>query len=505
MTEPRRSPWHAVREFATHWLIGGAILAATGFVPEEWLARLLAGLRVPADALHLWGAGMDLRVLLVGAGSAAVVGDVAWRSRRRTARAEVGTQATIAPDPPVATAAERPSIAVLPFANLSHDPDQEFFSDGIADDIITELSRSRVLFVIARNSSFTYRGRSVDVREVARELGVRYVLEGSARRDGTALRVNAQLIDAETGTHVWAERYDRAVTDMFAMQDEITRAVVLAIRPAVAEAELRRALRRPPESLGAWEAYQRALGLMSRLNLPDTQKAEALLRRAIALDSTFGPAYGALSHSEGRQIVIGAAPQIDAALRSSEAHSRRAVELDPHDADAHAALANVLTMRGEWDAGLAEARSAVGINPDSANAVRSLGTSLLFAGHPVEARVALTEALRLSPRDPFTYIALSQITLAHYQERDYDAAIGSARRAMAEQPENILSHRYLAAALGQLGRTEEARVALARAISLAPRTFDFYVRARPPWYRPELYDHLLDGLRKAGWSGAASA
>jgi TolB-like protein len=167
---------------------------------------------------------------------------------------------------------DKPSIAVLPFENLSADPEQEYFSNGVAEDIITELSRSRSLFVIARNSSFTYRGRSVDVRQMARELGVRYVLEGSVRRSGSRVRVAAQLIDAETGNHIWAERYDRGLEDVFAVQDEITAAVVIAILPAVADVELRRALRKPPESLGAWEAYQRGLWHTAKHTLADTKQ-----------------------------------------------------------------------------------------------------------------------------------------------------------------------------------------------------------------------------------------
>ena len=167
---------------------------------------------------------------------------------------------------------DKPSIAVLAFTNMSGDPEQEYFSDGIADDIITELSRSRSLFVIARNSSFTYKGRAVDVKQVARELGVRYVLEGSVRRSGGRVRVIAQLIDAETGNHIWAERYDRAIEDVFAVQDEITNAIVAAIRPAVADAEFQRALRKPPESLGAWEAYFAACGTTDKKLPPITSE-----------------------------------------------------------------------------------------------------------------------------------------------------------------------------------------------------------------------------------------
>jgi TolB-like protein len=192
---------------------------------------------------------------------------------------------------------DKPSIAVLAFDNLSGDPEQEYFSDGISEDIIAELSRSRSLFVIARNSSFTYRGKSVDVRQVARDLGVRYVLEGSVRRIANKVRVVAQLIDAGSGNHIWAERYDRALEDVFAVQDEITSAVITAIIPAVADAELGRILRKPPESLGAWESYQRGLWHVARANLSDSEQANELFRRAIALDATFASAYAALASS----------------------------------------------------------------------------------------------------------------------------------------------------------------------------------------------------------------
>jgi adenylate cyclase len=178
---------------------------------------------------------------------------------------------------------------------MSGDLEQEYFSDGIAEDIITELSRSRSLFVIARNSSFTYKGRAVDIKNIARELGVRYVLEGSMRRSGGRVRVVAQLIDAQTGNHIWAERYDRALEDVFAVQDEITTAVVTAILPAVADAELRRVLRKPPESLGAWEAYQRGLWHIAQASREDNERAQQFLQRAVSLDASFAPAYVAMA------------------------------------------------------------------------------------------------------------------------------------------------------------------------------------------------------------------
>jgi TolB-like protein len=221
MGEHRKNVWEHAQEHATHWLVGGAILALTGFAPEEWLARTVDTLHISPAVLHLWNAGIDIRLVPICVGVAFIVGDALWRrGRTPAAAADAPTTATKAPARSVAPATEtsaalplpdRPSIAVLPFANLSGDPEQEYFSDGVADDIITELSRDRALFVIARNSSFTYRGRSIDIRQVGRELGVRYVVEGSVRRETGRVRVTAQLIDATNGSHVWAERYDRAL------------------------------------------------------------------------------------------------------------------------------------------------------------------------------------------------------------------------------------------------------------------------------------------------------
>ena len=241
--------------------------------------------------------------------------------------------------------AGKPSIAVLPFRNSSADLEKEFFSDGIADDIITELSRSRSLFVIARNSSFTYRGQPVDVKRVAHELGVRYVVEGSVRRDAGRVRINAQLLEAETGNHIWAERYDREVEQIFATQDEITLAVIAAIQPAVANAEFRRSLRRPPESLRAWEAYQRGLWHMRRANPAENDQAKELFQRAVTLDSMFAPAYAAMamiSMYEG--FAFGTLPLHEAA-RLTTGWARRAVEIDPEDSDTQAVLAWTTAMK----------------------------------------------------------------------------------------------------------------------------------------------------------------
>ncbi len=396
---------------------------------------------------------------------------------------------------------DKPSIAVLAFTNMSGDPEQEYFSDGIADDIITELSRSRSLFVIARSSSFTYKGHAVDIRQVARELGVRYVLEGSVRRSSGRARVVAQLIDAEAGNHIWAERYDRALEDVFAIQDDITAAVATAIAPVIAEAESRRVLRKPPESLGAWEAYQRGLWHMAKANRAEYEEAQKFLQRAVLLDATFASAHVALAMNCLWQGQVFAALPLQEAGFLTRHWAQKAVELDPSDADAHAMLAWAKGMGGINDEARDGVSLAVALNPNSVLVNTTLGVLRLFDGHPADARVALREALRLDPRHPLNCIPLLQIGVSYYFQGDYASAADAARRVVAQFPNMPLGHRYVAASLGQLGHKEEARAALQRAVETAPRTFDLYVRSRPPWFRPEDHEHMLEGLRKAGWQG----
>jgi adenylate cyclase len=395
---------------------------------------------------------------------------------------------------------DKPSIAVLAFTNMSGDPDQEYFSDGIADDIITELSRSRSLFVIARNSSFTYKGRAVDIRQVARELGVRYVLEGSVRRSGGRVRVVAQLIDAETGNHIWAERFDRALEDVFAIQDEITAAVAAAIVPAIAEAELRRTLRKTPESLGTWEAYQRAMWHMAKANRADYEQAQHFLQRAVSLDPAFAPAHVFLAMNHMWQGQVFAGRPLQEAGRLARISAQKAVELDPNDADAQAMCAWAKGMEGINDEIRDGVSLAVGLNPNSVLVNTALGVLRLFDGQPVHARTALLKALRLNPRHPLNCIPLLQIGVSYYFEGDYASAAGAARRVVAQFPGMPLAHRYVAASLGQLDH-QDARAALRRAIEVSPQTFDLYVRSRPPWFRRDDHEHMLDGLRKAGWQG----
>jgi adenylate cyclase len=396
------------------------------------------------------------------------------------------------------TVPDKPSVAVLPFANMSSDPEQEFFADGISEDVITALSRYPSLFVIARNSSFSYKGRAVDVKKVGRELGVRYVLEGSLRKFGNRIRVTAQLVEAETGKHVWAERYDRDLAGIFALQDEITGAVTVAVTPAIADAELRRAMRKQPANLDAWAAYQRGLWHLTKATADDNEVAQRHFEQAIDLDSSFSGGYRGLAMAQFEAAAFQKCSLSDM-QRSVEPLARRAVALDGADAEARSCLGLALLLRGDHDGALAEHERALMISPNLAFAHGQTGTTLVFSGQPEEGLASLHTSIRLDPRDTFSAIRLMHIASALYFSGKYEAAVEAAKRTIRSYPDFPLTYRWFAAALAQAGKIDEAKEALDRAIAIAPVSFDMYVRSRAPWMRPEDQAHILEGLRKAGW------
>ena len=403
--------------------------------------------------------------------------------------------------PERSTPPDRPSIAVLPFTNMSGDPDLEFFSDGIAEDMTTELSRTRWLSVIARNSSFMYKGHPSAGKWMARGLGVRYVLGGSVRRSGERLRISVRLADAEAGNQIWAERYDRKLTDVFAMQDEIAATTTIAVHRALTDVELRRSLWRPVENLSAWEAYQRGLWHMSKSNLPDHERAIAFFNLAIELDASFAPGCAALARAFLVSALEYTSLPLAEAMEIAETWARRAIEVDPGDADSHAALAHAMWFAGDTAGALEHVSIALAGNPNSPWANLVNGLALAANGNLREGRDALLTALRLNPRDQTNKITARQIAPTYYFERNYLSAVDTARRAISLDPEFSGPYRWLAAALAQLGRTDEARAALNRAIGTSDQSFALYVRSCPPWFRPEYHEHMLDGLRKAGWQG----
>jgi adenylate cyclase len=488
--------WHSLREHATHWAVGGVLIAATGFAPEEWFARTVEHLHLPENALHLWNAGIDVRVLPISVGVAFIVGDIL----RRKYREQPTTAPTSEASPEALPLPDRPSIAVLPFANLSGDPEQEYFSDGVADDIITELSRDRALFVIARNSSFTYRGQSIDIKQVGRELGVRYIVEGSVRREAGRIRVTAQLIDAISGSHMWAERYDRALEHVFDVQDEIAAAVATAIVPALGNAEQRRLLRQPPGNLSAWETYQRGLWHLSEVTPEATAEARRLFRKAAELDPGFASARTGLAYTYLRDAAAHGVLPYEQAPALIAAEARKALEIDASDSEAEALLGHALWY-SDRDAALVHAERAVSLNRNSPFAHSTKGANLVFLGRYAEGREELRIGLRLNPRDFRSTLALNAIISSYFFERDYVAAIEAAKRCLLEHPSFHPPRTLLVAALGQLGRQAEAAAALKDYEQIAPDVLDARVRHRPPFISPEHQTLIIEGMRKAGWQG----
>lgn len=416
-------------------------------------------------------------------------------------------EVTCQPSPPAVAAApapaltlpDKPSIAVLSFTNMTGDADNEYFGDGIAEDVITSLSRNPFLFVIARNSSFTYKGRAVAVKQIGRELGVGYVLEGSVRRSGTLVRITAQLIDARSGGHVWAERYDRELTDIFGVQDEITDTVATAIAPTIAHRERHQSLRKAPENLSAWEAYQRGRWHIGRMTVADFEAAKTFFRRAVALDPALAPAYAGLANAVLTEVVLFQTRSVAEALAEALPVIHTAIAADPRHAGGHINNGIAMIMKGQCELAVAEARHALSIDPNHAGAYFMLGNALCFSGRPREALDAISSGLRHDPYAPQGYFPRSHVVIAHYFLREYETAVDAAGAVLRSYPGHPWVNIWLAAALGQLDRLDEARAALKTAMAL--KTFDRLARHRPPYTRPEDHEHKLEGLRKAGWEG----
>ncbi len=396
---------------------------------------------------------------------------------------------------------EKPSIAVLPFDNMSGDPEQEYFADGITEDLITALSKIRWFFVIARNSTFTYKGQAVEVKQVAEELGVRYVLEGSVRKAGDRVRITAQLIDATTGRHVWAERYDRSLDDIFALQDEMTQTIVGAVEPELSAAERERAANKPPESLDAWETYQRGLWHLLRFTRDDVIEAEHLFQKVHELDPTFATAYAFESYAHYLDTMLGFSEEPEKSLEAGYAAAKKALALDDKDAVAYFALGRVSMMRGQHDASVAELEKAIELNPSFAMAHHGLGFALVLSGRLEEAGEALDNAVRLSPRDPILWGTMSFRSVACNLLGQYEMAAEWARKAIQEPRSaggGYWSHAVLASALGNLGRIDEANAAIEEALKSKPDLCIAYIKKTLPTKYPNGLDAYLDGLRKAG-------
>ena len=391
---------------------------------------------------------------------------------------------------------DRPSIAVLPFQNMSGDPEQEYFADGIVEDVITALSRFKSLFVIARNSSFTYKGKAVDIKQVGRELGVRYVLEGSIRKVGNRVRITGQLIDAANATHVWAGRFDREIDDVFALQDELAQTVVSAVEPNLRSAEIARKKTVSTENLAAYDLYLRALSELDPITKDGLERAEALLRRAIQLDPHYSDAWAALASALGRQIVGDWRTGTELTSEVQQAASM-AIKLDPENGEALGVAAWALAiLGGPLDQAADFARRAVMVHPNSAVVRAHCGWALVYSGDFEEALMHLQVGRRMDPLDPRFHQAQNAMAAAYFFQRDFQKALELARGVVARVPTHPVSLRWIAASLVHLGKLDEARAAIQKLRQAYPDFTVSKVRSyfRHPWMT-ELY---LDALRAAG-------
>ena len=390
----------------------------------------------------------------------------------------------------------KPSIAVLPFTNMSGDAEQEYFSDGMTEDLITDLSKISALFVIARNSSFAYKGRSVKVQEIGRDLGVRFVLEGSIRKAGNRVRITAQLIDAASGGHLWAERFDRDLTDIFATQDEVVEKIVGALAVNLTHGEAKRLRRRGTASVEAYETWLRARECLNRSTRDGVAQAKTIYRRAIELDPNFAVAHAGLTLALIADYVSDWAEDPAQALDEAERWGRRAVELNDQEPLSHMALGSVLLWRRDLDGALAEFRRMIALDPNFAQGHSATGLALMYAGRPAEALEAIAVAMRLDPHH--SGIVLHFLAQANFSLGNYEAAVEQLRRRIARTPGTDSSRMLLAACYGHLGRHEEARAMWAELMQVNP---DFSLAQRErvlPYKDPRDFQRIAEGLAKAG-------
>ena len=393
---------------------------------------------------------------------------------------------------------ERPSIAVLPFANMSGDSKQDYFIDGITEDLTTDLARMQWLFVVASSSTFPYKSAAIDVKQVGRELGARYLLDGSVRRNKDRLRINARLLDTQSGAQVWAERYDRDVDDIFDLQDEIGRLICTSVGLSVPEAELSRVRQKHPRNLTAWDRYLLALAAHRETTKVGFDRAIVLLAEAISLEPDFATAYARLAHAYVRAAHFGWAGPGATAIEQARVHARTALALDPQNAFALDALASVHSYLGEVDAAAAAARSALAIDPSISAAYGTLANALAFAGQADAAIKVVEECRQLSPRDPDRSSVQMGFANALFVAGNYDDAIAAATKHLEMRPNWYGNQAILAVCYAQLGRLEDSKRAALDVVRQVPHFSLEGARRRSYFKRPEDVSRFIEGLRLAG-------
>ena len=401
--------------------------------------------------------------------------------------------------PPIALAIpDKPSIAVLPFDNMSNDPDQVFFAEGISEDIITELSKFRSLFVIARNSSFAFKGQAFEAKDVGAKLGVRYLVEGSVRCAGKRVRITAQLIDAAEDKHLWAERYDRDLEDIFAVQDEVTQAIVSTLEPQLAQNEQRRARRKPTENLDAWECYQRGLWHLFHFTAEHTEEALRFFQRAVERDPNFASAYGGLAFGYYNAVLFGFSKDGPGDLDRGLAAGQRGVMLDSQDPFAQVGLGRIYIRRGELEAAIDANQTAIGLNPNYATAHQGLAHSLWHTGRAAEALTHHDQAMRLSPRDPLLWVFMASKAIALILLERYEEGLALARQAQRQPNAAIFANVPEISALALLNRQVEAVEAIERARSVKPDLTLAFVETSLPISDAAARAHFIGSLKSAG-------
>jgi len=390
---------------------------------------------------------------------------------------------------------DKPSIAVLPFVNMSDDPKQEYFSDGITEDLITDLSKISGLFVIARNSVFQYKGKPVDVKNISRKLGVRYVLEGSVRKASKKVRINAQLIDATTGGHLWAERYDRDLRDIFALQDEVTQRIVTALLVKLTKDEQERVVDKGTDSLEAYDFSLRGWDYFFRFTKEANAQAREMFERAIDIDPQYALAYSELGWTYWMEWAFGWSQDPQSLERSFEL-AQRAISLDDSLFKAHSLLGKIYLWKKQHDHAIAELEKTIALNPNNADGIAGLGEILCFAGRPKEAVAVLKKAIRLNPIPPVWYF--HSLGHAYFLTGRYEEAITALKRVLNRNPNFWPAHIYLAASYIELGQVEEARVEAAEVLKVNPNFSLEDRKHRLPYKVPAVFERLSDSLYMAG-------
>jgi len=434
-----------------------------------------------------WAALAVAAVLLVG-----VVAVAIWNFYLRPA-----APPTVVPSEkiPAIELPDKPSIAVLPFINMSEDPEQEYFSDGITEDLITDLSKISGLFVIARNSAFTYKGKVIKIAEVGKELGVRHVLEGSVRKSNGRVRITAQLVDATTEGHLWAERYDRDLKDIFALQDEVTQKIVAALAVKLTEDEQKRLVRKYTDNMEAYDFYLQGVEYQNRYTKEANVKARQMFERAIDLDPGFAQAYALLGLTHVHEWSLGWS-QDPQSLEQAFELAQRAIALDDSLPLGHFILGEVYLWKKQHGQAIAELEKTIALNPNYADGITWLGNILNWAGRPEEAIGLVKKAMRLNPMYPVWYSW--NLGHAYFLTNRYEEAIETLNRVLDRNPGFLPAHAYLAASYGELGRYEEARAEAAELERLSPDLSSEAWRQRLPYKDQAVLERLFNGLRKAG-------